>query len=103
MTVPVRRHSHLRMDMPTHEFFYTLDQIAMSLSVSERWLKRQIAWVGREVTTDRDRLRATNMALPDQRPVWRVSEREFRRWCTRHGVRPAQTTQHKRNEKDQDE
>jgi hypothetical protein len=82
------RLDHLRASLPTHDFMYSLDQIASILAISESTLNKYVLRIGRQPFTNRDMLKVVNIALePGDRPIWRVSEREFVRWCHRRGVR----------------
>lgn len=85
-----------RIELPVHPFFYTLDQVASILQVSESWLKRRTDYAGRTLKTGRAMLRAVNMAEPDETPVWRVSENELLRWLSHHGVNIKHMTRAKR-------
>ena len=75
-----------RIALPEHPFFYTTDQVAGILQVSEVWLRRRSSYAGRSLQTGRGRLRVVNLAEPDEPPVWRVSENELLRWLGYHGV-----------------
>jgi hypothetical protein len=85
-----------RITLPEHPFFYTLDQVAMICQVSPTWLKQRTSYAGRTIDTGRARLRAVNLAEPDDAPVWRISERELLRWLAHHGVNIKSTTSEKR-------
>ena len=75
--------------LPRHEFYYTLDQIALLLSVEEPWLRGQVYFAGRMPDAHpRSKLLALNLADVDQRPKWRVPNREFTRWLARKGYAP---------------
>ncbi len=79
---------HQTVTIPSHPFFYTLDQVAILLSYSLPKLKARCYWVGR--TLDRkslDQLEAVNVAPPKERADWRVDERELLRWLARMGYR----------------
>lgn len=78
--------------LPKHDFFYTLDQIALILSVKESWLRSQVYFSGRMPDSHhRSKLLATNMAEEKAHPRWRVSERELIRWLARRGFKPTFT------------
>ena len=85
-----------RIVLPEHPFFYTLDQVAAIIQVSEHWLKQRTSYAGRTIDTGRARLRAVNLAEPDEAPMWRVSERELLRWLAHHGAHIKSTTSEKR-------
>lgn len=89
--IPMRR-----IVLPEHPFFYTLDQVATILQVSESWLRKRTSYAGRTIDTGRAMLRIVNLAEPDDSPVWRVSERELLRWLAHHGVNIKSTTNEKR-------
>jgi hypothetical protein len=74
--------------LPTHEFFYTTDQVALILSVEEQWVKERCYLAGRMPDTHRrDKLLAINLAGADERPRWRISNRELTRWLVRKGYK----------------
>lgn len=74
--------------LPEHEFFYTTDQVAVILSVEEPWLRERIYYAGRMPDTYvRDRIQAINLAGPNERPRWRISNRELTRWLIRKGYK----------------
>lgn len=75
-----------RIELPERPFFYTTDQVASILQVSEEWLKRRTNYAGRSLKTGRAMLRAVNLAEPDETPLWRISENELLRWLAHHGV-----------------
>lgn len=76
------------IQLPRHEFFYTLDQVAMILSVEEPWLRGRIYFAGRMPDTFvRDKLQAVNLAGANERPRWRISNRELTRWLVRKGYK----------------
>lgn len=75
--------------LPEIPFLYTLDQVAIIVGWSKQRLHARTFYVGR--TLDRklaDQIEAFNIALPTQKPDWRVSERELIRWLIRHGYQP---------------
>lgn len=78
--------------LPSQDFFYTLDQIALILSVEESWLRGQVYFTGRMPDTHkRSKLLAHNMADEGANPRWRVSERELIRWLARRGYKTIHT------------
>ena len=85
-----------RVVLPEHPFFYTVDQVAMICQVSQVWLNKRVSYAGRTIDTGRAKLRAVNLAEPDESPTWRVSERELLRWLAHHGVNIKSTTSEKR-------
>lgn len=68
--------------LPTREFLYTLDQIAIMLDLSRKDLiERLVYFRGREVRRrSRQMIEAVNIAPPEQKPIWRVPESGFRLW-----------------------
>jgi len=75
-----------RIELPDRPFFWTTDQVALMLQVSESWLRQRSSYAGRSLVTTRSMLRVVNMAEPDETPVWRVSHNELLRWLAHHGV-----------------
>jgi hypothetical protein len=74
--------------LPTHEFFYTTDQVALILNVEEAWVRERIYLAGRMPDLHRrDKLLAVNLAGAAERPRWRISNRELTRWLIRKGYR----------------
>jgi len=90
--LPVRR-----ITLPEHPFFWTLDQVASILQVSEPWLHQRTTYAGRTLQTGRAMLRAVNLAEPDEPPMWRISENELLRWLAHHGVHIKSMTRTKRD------
>ena len=71
--------------LPNNPFFYTLDQIALMLNFSQAKLKLRVHFVGR--TSGKivpEKMEAINMADRNEKPDWRISEREFLRWLRFH-------------------
>ena len=87
-----------RIVLPERPFFWTIDQVASILQVSESWLKRRINYAGRTLRTGRAMLRAVNLAEPEEQPMWRVSNQELHRWLAHHGVSMKRATRTKRDE-----
>lgn len=76
--------------LPPRPFFFSLDQIANMLNMTERNLIVQgyVHLEGRSIGAPlRDQFIARNVAPADQKPEWRVSEREFIRWLKRKGFK----------------
>lgn len=72
--------------LPRHDFYYTIDQIALMLGVEESWLRERIYFAGRMPDLHvRDKLQAVNLAESDERPRWRISNRDLARWLVRKG------------------
>lgn len=78
------------VDLPARPFLFTLDQISVLLDVSSQNLiaKGYVHLEGRSIgVAKRDQFIARNIAPGDQKPDWRVAEREFIRWMKRKGFR----------------
>ena len=86
-----------RIVLPERPFFWTLDQVASILQVSEPWLNKRTTYAGRSLQTGRAMLRAVNLAEPDDTPVWRISQNELLRWLAHHGVNIKSITSTKRD------
>jgi hypothetical protein len=78
--------SKSKIALPEHEFFYTLDQVALILSVKEAWLRDRCFFVGRMPgERTKDLIQVINLEQPNKHPKWRVGERELKRWLARQG------------------
>ena len=76
------------VNLPTREFMYTVDQICLMLDVNKETLVNKILWFqGRSPGKPVGYLVATNIAAPDKKPVWRVSESAFRSWMRHKKIR----------------
>ncbi len=75
--------------LPPRPFLYTLDQIATLLDVTQKMVElHYIFWDGRSVgMVDKNKMMARNIAPANERPDWRVAERELVRWMKRKGFR----------------
>lgn len=73
-----------RVRLPEHPILYTVDQVAVILSLSIEQTRHRIAFTGRETGSSR-RMKAINISEPTDKPEWRVSERELKLWLARHG------------------
>jgi hypothetical protein len=74
--------------LPSRPFLYTIDQLSVILAVAEDKVKKRLWYSGREVGAQpRDKLLAINIAEPEEKPEWRVAERELVRWMRRHGIK----------------
>ena len=73
--------------LPARPFLYTVDQISVLVGVPERTLHQQHLYhEGRDIgIKDRHHLTARNIARPEDKPDWRISEREFIRWMKLKG------------------
>lgn len=84
---PRRRKGAEYIGLPIRPFLYTLDQVAMILSLTEARLKSgYIYYDGRTpgLKPD-DLLRAINIAPKDQSPDWRISQKELTVWLNFKG------------------
>lgn len=76
--------------LPARPFLFTLDQISVMLDVTAHNLivKGYVHLEGRSIgVPKRDQFIARNIAPADQKPDWRVVEREFIRWMKRKGFK----------------
>jgi hypothetical protein len=75
--------------LPTRPFLYTLDQVAMLLAVSEKYVKLEYAhWEGRSIgVPTSDRIVFRNIAPHGAKPEWRCSEREIIRFLRYKGYK----------------
>lgn len=78
------------VEIPVRPFFYTLDQIAHMLNCTETSLRGKLYYTGRSNAPRVSyKMVAVNVAMPEQRPEWRIEETEFFRWLKVMGyVRP---------------
>ncbi|AKJ71853.1 hypothetical protein TIN4_56 [Tsukamurella phage TIN4] len=75
------------VNLPAREFMFTLDQIALMLDVSRKSLEDNFLFFhGRSAGSRRGRLIAVNIATPEMKPVWRVSETAFKVWMRYKGI-----------------
>ena len=83
------RLSRESVGLPERPFLYTLDQISAMIEVPVKTLK--ISYIYHEGRStgmySTDLLRANNIAPRDEKPDWRVEERELIRWMRRKGFR----------------
>lgn len=83
------------LGLPPRVFLYTLDQIAMMLSLELSSLKQShIFFEGRHPGRKPImKMRARDISGEDDaKPDWRVSEQEFRMWLKLHGFRVYERT-----------
>lgn len=69
--------------LPPRPFFYTLDQIAVILSISQKEVETRYIYFEERTTGPRNvRLMIARNINPDRetRPDWRIAERELIRW-----------------------
>lgn len=78
-----------KVGMPTRVFLYTLDQLCVMIDVTEANLKKHhVYFEGRSIgSKSRDLMIARNIAPANEKPDWRVAEREFVRWLKFKGFR----------------
>lgn len=79
-----------RQGLPPKPFFYTLDQVAYLLSVTEDYLKMYlIHYEGRSPgTCPKDRMIAVDISSAEApAPEWRIQERHLIRWMKLKGYR----------------
>lgn len=78
-----------RIGLPPRPFLYTLDQISVLIDVATREVKlKYIFFQGRSTgVPSKDLLVAHNIAPRNEKPDWRVSEKELIRWMRRKGFR----------------
>jgi hypothetical protein len=78
-----------KIGLPPRVFLYTLDQISVLINVPEARLKASYIYFENRSTGLKDTfmMSARNIAPTDQKPDWRVSEREFVRWMRYMGYK----------------
>ncbi|HEY6021724.1 MAG TPA: hypothetical protein VIY48_18200 [Candidatus Paceibacterota bacterium] len=78
-----------KIGLPPRVFLYTLDQIALMLDLPVQTVTTSyIYFEGRSIGRKGNELMiARNIAPDDQKPEWRVPEREFVRWMKTKGFR----------------
>jgi len=73
---------------PAREFFYTVQQVALMLDCARPYLEERVLFfVGRSAGSMKGRLRAVNISAPDQKPIWRIAETDFKLWLRSKGMR----------------
>ncbi|AUV60664.1 hypothetical protein HOS75_gp066 [Gordonia phage SteveFrench] len=66
---------------PAREFFYTVQQVALMLDCSRSYLEERVLFfMGRSTGSMKGRLRVINISAPDEKPIWRVAETDFKLW-----------------------
>ena len=85
MTKPDRE----RIGLPPRIILYTVDQLASILAVTEQYLHTKLLYhEGRDTgIRSADYMSARNIAPPNEKPEWRVAERELTRWMKKKGFR----------------
>lgn len=82
-----------KIGLPPRVFLYTLDQLGVMLDLAPRQLTAQyIYFEGRSIgARHKFFMVARNIAPPNEKPEWRVTEREFVRWMRHKGFRYYET------------
>lgn len=75
--------------LPIRDFLYTTDQIAFLLGVTEKHLKDKLIHYDGVSTGVRKpyKMLARSISAPNEKPDWRVAERELQRWLRSKGFR----------------
>lgn len=75
--------------LPPRVFLYTVDQISMLTGISEQALYQSHLYMeGRTIGIKRPHdMTARNVAKPDDKPDWRIAEKEFIRWMKLKGFK----------------
>ena len=75
--------------MPARVFLFTIDQIAVMLSVQSNTVAQSyLYYEGRSIgSRSKSLMVARNIAPADEKPEWRVAERELVRWLRFKGFR----------------
>ena len=78
-----------KIGIPTRVFLFTVDQISVMLDVDEKHiLNTYLYFEGRSTGSRKKGLMvAINIAPPEEKPEWRIAEREFIRWMRVKGYR----------------
>ena len=77
-----------KLNLPVRTFMYTIDQMAVVMSLREITVKRYLHYDGRTFGPRRkDMIRVVNIALDGEAPVWRASETEFVRFLKYKGFK----------------
>jgi hypothetical protein len=78
-----------QVNLPVRPFLYTLDQVGTILNLGLPALKRDYLYLSGRTpgVQPKDSILAINISRFDDRPEWRVEEREFVRWLKRKGFR----------------
>lgn len=76
------------VNLPVRPFLFTLDQIGTLLNVTEERVRTggYVFFAGRTAgVKSKDEMLAVNIAPQNQKPEWRIEERELIRWLKRKG------------------
>lgn len=78
-----------KIGIPTRVFLFSVDQLAVMLELPEKYILDNLLYLeGRSIgTASKHLIQARNVAPADQKPEWRVSEREFIRWMRVKGFK----------------
>lgn len=77
-----------KVGLPYRPFLYTIDQIAVILNEDEKRIPRHVHYEGRSIgAASRQHMVARNIAPVDEKPDWRVAERELIRWMKMKGFK----------------
>ena len=77
----LKRRPIMTSQLPSRPFYWTVDQVASILQVRLTSMKNHLYYIGRTPGLPRpDQLKATNVAPDTGKPVWRVEDRELKRW-----------------------
>ena len=81
--------AHDKIGLPPRPFLYTVDQISVMLDLPEaRIMQAYLYFEGRSIgSRKKDLMTARNIAPANERPDWRIAEREFVRWMRVKGFR----------------
>lgn len=87
--MPRRIEDESRLGLPARPFLYTVDQLSVILSIGERKLHvSHIFHEGRDVGVRQPhQMIARDIAPPDEKPDWRVAEKELKRWMRYKGFK----------------
>jgi hypothetical protein len=79
----------ISVGLPTRPFLYSIDQVAMLLCVSEKYVTHEYGhWTGRSIgIPSSDRIEFRNIAPEGASPEWRCSERELIRFLRHKGYK----------------
>ncbi len=82
-----------KVGLPVRVILYTPDQIAAFLNVEEKAVKAKYLYYEGRSTGLRKRglMIARNIAPADEKPEWRIAERELIRWLKFKGFRMYET------------
>ena len=78
-----------KIGIPVRVFLFTVDQLSVMLDIDENSLRQtHLYFEGRSIGSKKKSLMvARNIAGENEKPDWRVTEREFVRWMKMKGFR----------------